>query len=274
MARPVLFGTAELVRDEEYPAAWAVTVNGVLQSYVDLADPANLAMPYTDWIAQVIDRHWATGNPVTAVHLGGGGYSIPRYVAAMRPGSDQTIHELDGQLVELLRERLGLESGPGMRILVQDARTGIEGMADATADLVVQDVFRGGAIATELATVEFVRRTARVLRPGGLYTTNLWDGGDLTFALRAVAAVTEVFPHVLVLAETDVLARLRPGNLVVAASDRELPLAGLEHWAAMDPDPVHCLTPRQLTAMCGSAPPLTESSPLTTTTPSIRGTGP
>lgn len=266
-----MFGSAELVRDEQYPSAWLVTVDGVLQSYVDLADPGNLAMPYTDWMAQVIDRHWETGAPVRAVHLGGGGYSIPRYVAAMRPGSNQTIHELDGPLVELLREQLGLDSTPGMRILVQDARAGIEDTPDTDADLVVQDVFRAGAIATELATVEFVRRTARVLRPGGLYTTNLWDGGDLTFALRAVAAVTEVFPHVLVLAETDVLARQRPGNLVVAASGRDLPVAGLEDWAATDPDPVHCLTPHQLTAMCGAAPPLSESSPLSTTTPSIRG---
>lgn len=270
MARPVLFGTAELVRDQEHPSAWAVTVNGILQSYVDLEDPANLAMPYTDWIAQVIDRHWDAGAPVRAVHLGGGGYSIPRYVAAMRPGSNQTVYELDGQLVDLLREQLGLAATDGLRIQVRDARDGVAETPDATTDLVVQDVFRAGEIATELATVEFVARVARVLRPGGLYTTNLWDGGDLDFALRAVAAVGEVFPHVLVLAETDVLARQRPGNLVVAASDRALPVAELEQWAATDPDPVHCLTPHQLTAMCGSAPPLTETSPLTSTTPSIR----
>jgi spermidine synthase len=265
-----LFGTAELVRDHEHPSAWAVTVNGVLQSYVDLADPTNLAMPYTDWIAQVVDRHWEAATPIRAVHLGGGGYSIPRYVAAMRPGSDQTVYEIDGQLVDLIGSQLGLTATPGLRIRVQDGRTGIDETPDATTDLVVQDVFRGGEIATELATVEFVHRVARVLRPGGLYTTNLWDGGDLGFALRAVAAVGEVFAHVLVLAETDVLTRERPGNLVVAASNRELPVTELESWAATDSDPVHCLNPRQLSAMCGSAPPLTETSPLTSTAPAIR----
>jgi hypothetical protein len=269
VARPVLFGTAELVRDQEHRQAWTITVNGILQSYVDLAEPANLAMPYTDWIGQVVDRHWETGEPIRAVHLGGGGYSIPRYITAMRPGSDQTVYELDGQLVDLIREQLGLTTTPGMRIHVQDARAGIDETPDATVDLVVQDVFRAGEIATELATVEFVGRIARTLRTGGLYTTNLWDGGDLDFALRAVAAISEVFPHTLVLAETDVLTRQRPGNLVVAASTRELPVADLELWAATDPDPVHCLPLAHLTAMCGQAPPLTENSPLTSTTPSI-----
>lgn len=266
-----MFGTADLVRDEQRPSAWTLTVDGITQSYVDLEDPVNLAMPYTDWIAQVVDRHWDTGRAITAVHVGGGGCSIPRYLAAMRPGSDQTVFELDGQLVELVRERLDLDSVPGMRVHVRDGRAGIDEMADGAADLVVLDVFRGGDVATDLATVEFVERVARVLRAGGLYTTNLWDGGDLGFALRAVAAVGEVFPHVLVLGETGVLMRQRPGNLVVAASRRALPTAELEAWASDDPDPVHCLTPHQLSAMCGSAPPpLTETSPLANAVPSIR----
>lgn len=263
-----MFGTAELARVPGEASAWTVTVDGVLQSYVDLGDPANLAMPYTDWIGQVVDRHWETGAAITAVHVGGGGYTIPRYLAALRPGSDQTVFELDGELVELVRERL--DTVPGMRVHVRDGRAGIGETADGAADLVVLDVFRGGQVATELATVEFVAQIARVLGSDGLYTTNLWDGGDLGFARRAVAAVGEVFPHVLVLAETGVLMRQRPGNLVVAASRRELPVAELENWASTDPDPVHCLTPRQLAAMCGSAPPLTEADPLTSAAPSIR----
>jgi spermidine synthase len=266
-----LFGNAEVVRDPERPSAWTVTVDGVLQSYVDLGDPAHLAMLYTNWIAQVVDRHWEPGAAVTAVHVGGGGFTIPRYLAAVRPGSDQTVFELDGQLVELVREHLG--TVPGTRVRVRDGRAGIAGSADDTADLVVLDVFRGGEVAAELATVEFLGQVARVLRSDGLYTANLWDGGDLDFALRAVAAVGEVLPHVLVLGETGVLMRQRPGNLVVVASRRPLPVADLETWAATDPDPVHCLTPGQLTAMYGAVPPLTEASPLTGAVHTIRRRG-
>jgi hypothetical protein len=277
VGEPVLFGTAELVRDRELPSAWALTVDGVLQSFVDLDDPTNLAMPYTDWIAQVVDRHWEAGAAIAAVHVGGGGFSIPRYLAAVRPGSGQTVFELDGQLVALVRERFGLDAVPGMRVHVRDGRAGIGEMAAGTADLVVVDAFRAGEVVTELSTVEFVGQVARVLRNGGLYTTNLWDGGDLGFALRAVAAVAEVFPHVLVLGETGVLMRQRPGNLVVAASGRALPVAELETGLGAGisddpdgPDPVHCLTAPQLAAVCGSAPPLTDADPLTSAVPSIR----
>jgi spermidine synthase len=265
-----LFGTAEVVRDRELPSAWKVTVDGILQSYVDLDDPANLAMPYTEWIGQVLDRYWDTGTAIRAVHVGGGGFTIPRYVAAMRPGSEQTVFELDGRLVELVRERLDLDAVPGLRVHVRDGGAGVRELADDSTDLVVLDVFRGGEVATELATVEFVRQTDRVLRANGLYVTNLWDGGDLDFALRAIAAVGAVFPHVLVLGEAGVLMRQRPGNLVVTASHHPLPVAALEVWAAEDPDLVQCLTTRQLAAMCGSAPPLTEASPLTSAAPSIR----
>lgn len=270
MATPVLFGIAEIVRDEQWPSAWTVTVDGILQSYVDLADPTNLAMPYMDWIAQVTDRHWETGAAITAVHVGGAGCALPRYLAAARAGSNQTVFELDGPLVELVREQLDLDAVPGTRVHVRDGRVGIDELADNATDLVVLDVFRAGAVATELATVEFVERIARVLRADGLYTTNLWDGGDLGFALRAIAAVDAVFPHVLVLGETGVLMRQRPGNLVVAASRRALPAAELEIWAGDAPDPLHCLTPGQLSAMYGSALPLTEATPLATAVPSIR----
>jgi spermidine synthase len=265
-----MFGIAELLPDPWRPAAWTVAVDGVTQSYVDLADPTYLRMAFTVWIAQVIDRHWPGGSAISAVHVGGGGFTLPRYLAATRPGSDQTVFELDGPLVDLVREHLDLDAVPGVRVEVRDGRAGIEAMPDDTADLVVLDVFRGGDVATELATVEFLRQIARVLRPGGLYVTNIWDGGELDFALRATASIGEVFPHVLVLGEAGVLMKLRPGNLVVAASSGDLPIADVRAWAFHDSSSVNCLTPPQLAAACGTAPPLTEANPQVRLVPSVR----
>ncbi|HEV2783470.1 MAG TPA: fused MFS/spermidine synthase [Actinophytocola sp.] len=270
MEKQVRFGTADLEPDPWRPSAWLVSVDGVLQSYVDLDDPTYLRMPFTVWMAQVIERHWPAGAAISAVHVGGGGLTLPRYLAADRPGSEQTVFELDGPLVDLVREHLGLDAVPGVRVEVRDGRAGVEGMPDDSADLVVVDVFRGGDVATELATVEFVRQIGRVLRPGGLYATNLWDGGDLGFALRAVAAIGEVFPHVLVFGETGVLIKLRPGNLVVVASSRELPVAELAAWAKDYPSSVNCLTPPQFADTCGTAPPLTEADPQVRLVPSVR----
>lgn len=271
--RPVRFGTAELIPDATRPSAWKVAVDGVLQSYVDLADPTYLKLPFTAWIAQVIDRHWPRGAAVSAVHVGGGGCTLPRYLAATRPGSEQTVFELDGHLVNLVREYLDLDGVPGMRVRVRDGRSGIEGMQSGTADVVVLDVFRGGEVVSDLATVEFLREIARVLRPGGLYAANLWDGADLGFALRAAASACAVFPHVLVFGEAGVLMKVRPGNLVIAASTSDLRAAELVEWAASTENRVHCLTPRQLAAAAGSAAPLTEAEPLVKPVPPVRRWG-
>jgi spermidine synthase len=246
-----------------------LAVDGVLQSYVDLDDPTYLKLPFTVWIGQVLDRYGVHGSPVSAVHVGGGGFSLPRYLAATRPGSEQTVFELDGQLVDLVREHLDLDGVPGMRVHVQDGRSGIEGMPDGEADLVVQDAFRGGDPVTDLATVEFLREIARVLRPGGLYVTNMWGAVDLGFVLRAVASVTTVFPHILAFAEAGVFMKVRPGNVVIAASTSDLPVTELVEWATSTENRVFCLTPTQLAAVCGSAAPLTEADPLVEPVPPV-----
>jgi spermidine synthase len=264
-----MFGTAELVQDPWRPSGRMVTVDGVLQSYVDVEDPAHLRMPFTVWIAQVVDRHFPSGRAIDAVHVGGGGFTVPRYLAATRPGSTQTAFELDGALVELVRDHLALDSVPGLTVEVRDGRAGIEELPDASADLVVLDVFRGGEVVTELATVEFLGQIARVLRPDGLYATNLWDGDDLTFALRATASMAEVFPNVVAMSEAGVLTKLRPGNVVVAASTAELPFMELAEWARADPGSVHCLSLGQLAAVCGTAPPLTTAEPLVRPAPPV-----
>ncbi|MCI2420657.1 fused MFS/spermidine synthase [Saccharopolyspora sp. K220] len=269
------FGVAELIPDRLRELGWTVAVDGVSQSYVDLGDPTFLKMPFAAWIGQLIDRHWTSGAPLSALFVGGAGCTLPRYVAATRPGSAQTVYELDGQLVDLdlVREHLELDRVPGLHVALRDGRSGVEGAADGSADLVVSDVFQAGDVVTELAAVEFLSEVARVLRPGGLYAANMWDAADLGFALRAVASVAAVFPHVLVIAQPGVLLRSRPGNVVVAASTSSLPMAELVEWGAVAETRVSCLTPTQLAAVCGTAAPLTEADPLANPVPPVHGWG-
>ncbi|MGP4021188.1 spermidine synthase [Saccharopolyspora sp. 5N708] len=256
------FGVAELIPDRLRDNGWTVAVDGVAQSYVDLAEPARLKMPFAAWLGQAIDRHWEPGAAVSGLFIGGAGCTLPRYVAATRPGSVQTVYELDGPLVDLVREHLELDRVPGLRVVVQDGRSGVEAAAAGSVDLVLSDVFQAGNVVTELATVEFASEVSRVLRPGGLYAVNMWDGPDLGFALRAVASIAAVLPHVLVIAQPGVLLRRQAGNVVVIASTRGLAVAELVEWGAAAETRVSCLTPTQLAAVCGTAAPLTEADPL------------
>ncbi|WP_020502558.1 spermidine synthase [Sciscionella marina] len=256
---PVRFGTAELSPDETAAHRWRILVDGVLQSYVDLADPGNLILPYTNWMASTIEEHWAGERPLAAVHIGGGGCSLARYLARTRPGSAQTVFELDEPLTGLIREHLGLDDVPGVRVEAIDGRAGIERLPGRSMDLVVLDAFRAGAPDTGMATVEFLERIARVLRPGGLYLANVWGAGQLDFLLGAAAGMDVVFSRMAALSEAGVFMRVRPGNVVLAGVQAPPPDRELGGWAAGTGGEVFCLDPATLAAACGTAAPLTGS---------------
>ena len=107
------------------------------------------------------------GAPLDGVFLGGAGFTLPRYLLATRRGSRARVHEVDGELVELARERLGLRTGRDLRVVEGDARVTLAGEATASADLLVGDAFGARAIPWHLSTVEYAREIRRVLRPRG-----------------------------------------------------------------------------------------------------------
>ena len=88
------------------------------------------------------------------LHLGGGGLTLARYVAATRPGSSQLAVEADAALAELVRERLPLDQPPAaappapggrgrsrVRVRIADARAALDGVAAGSFDLVIADLF-------------------------------------------------------------------------------------------------------------------------------------
>ncbi len=227
-------GHAELVGDPRRPRAFTLFIDGTAQSHVDLDDPTHLEFEYVRRLGHVVDLVAPAMRPVSVLHLGGGAWSLPRYVAATRPGSVQTVVELDGALVELVRSRLPADD-TGIEVVVADAREGLADVPPGSYDLAVLDVFAGARTPAHLTTAEFLACVARVLRPGGVYTANVADGGALTFAGTQVAAARATFEHVGVVVAPDVRHGRRFGNLVLVASDAELPLAGLARRTAGDP---------------------------------------
>lgn len=226
---PVRFGKAELVVDLDRPAGWMLLVDGTPQSYLDVTDPEFLEFAYVRLLADVIEAMAAPGEPLRVVHLGGGGCTLPRYLAATRPGSTQVVIEADDLLVEVVRQQLGT---PGFRLRVGDGREALSHLEKATSDVVVGDVFVGAQVPSHLATVDMVREVAEVLTPGGVYVVNVADSGTLPFARGQAANLAAVFAHVAVLADPGLLRGRRFGNLVLAGSDRPFPLDQLRHVTA------------------------------------------
>ncbi|QXJ20142.1 fused MFS/spermidine synthase [Actinomadura graeca] len=260
-------GEAELLRDADRDGGWMLLVGGVPQSYVDLGDPTYLDFEYMRLMGDVVDTLGLEGEAFDAVHVGGAGCTLPRYIAATRPGSRQVVLEPDGALVQLVRERLPVKNVRGLRIRVTDGRSGVAAVPDGADDLVVMDAFAEASMPVELATREFVQDVARVLRPGGAYLVNVADGFRLPFARRVAATVRSVFPHALLLGDPGVLRGRRFGNLIVAASREPLPAAELGRRAAGGITRARLVDGHDLAAFCAGAAPLCDGEEITPPVP-------
>ncbi|MYS10161.1 spermine synthase [Streptomyces sp. SID6041] len=253
-------GLAELIPDRERPRAWTLLIDGAPQSHVDLDDPAHLTFEYQRRLGHIADLVAPPQRPLQAVHLGGGAFTLARYVAATRPRSTQQIVELDGLLVQLVRRELPLDAGARIRVRSTDARAGLAKVQDGWADLVIADVFSGARTPAHLTSTEFLGEVRRVLRPGGFYAANLADGPPLTHLRGQIATAAAVFPELALAADPTVLRGRRFGNAVLLASDRELPVAELTRRVATDPHPGRVEHGRALADFAGGAVPVTDAS--------------
>ena len=221
---------ARIEEDPSNPTGRMLVLDDLQHSYVDLADPSHLRFDYTRWIGGAIDAIRPRGEPLQAVFLGGGGFTLPRYLSATRPGSSSRVLEVDPALIELARERLGVRTGPDLQVVAGDARVTLRAELTDSADVVVGDAFGGRSIPWHLATQDFVADVRRVLRPDGLYALNVIDFGSLGLLRAEAATLLSRFADVALIALPAADGGPQGGNLILLASDRPLP-AGLRRPA-------------------------------------------
>jgi len=249
---------ARVDEDPSRTGGRTLILNSARHSYVDLNDPEHLEFAYVQWIGAVADTLRPVAGPVSALHLGGGGFTVPEYLAATRPGSDQLVLELDGGLVDLDRRQLGLRTGPDLRVRVGDARGGLADQRTGGYDLVVGDAFGHLVVPWHLATREMAADISRVLKPGGVYAQNVIDYPPDRFIRAELATVADVFPHVALIAPADALAGELGSNFVIVASRSPLPLAALRDGLDLVREPVTLLSGAELDAFVGDARVLTD----------------
>lgn len=218
------YSCAVVVVDPERSSGRILRLDIDRHSYVDIEDPTYLGFRYTKLMADVILTQ--TSGPVRALYIGGGGFSLPQWLASVRPNSTNLILELDPTLVEIAENELGLTNDE-YDVVVGDARLSIQDVGGGY-DVVVGDAFSGSTVPWHLTTVEFYEDVAETMSADGLYVMNLIDGQPADFAKAEVATISEVFSSVVVIAPPDYFTGPRGGNYVVVATNGILNLADIE----------------------------------------------
>ncbi len=117
---------ARVVADPYRDGGRTLVLDTLRHSYVDLADPTHLEFGYVRAIASVTDTLGRPGEALSALHIGGGGLTLPRYLAA---GPARHHQPGAGGRRRRARRRPG-RAGPGdlgrqLQVDVGDARTGL-----------------------------------------------------------------------------------------------------------------------------------------------------
>ncbi|MBW8805435.1 MAG: fused MFS/spermidine synthase [Catenulisporales bacterium] len=252
----------ELLRDLDRRNAFQLMIGGTPHSHVDLDDPTHLEYEYIRQIGHIVDLTAAERAPLRVLHLGGGGLTLPRYVAVTRPGSGQQVVEIDGKLLDFVRRELPLPRNARVRLRTGDARDVLSRVPEGAFDLTITDVFAGARIPKHIASVEYVGLCRRALRPTGVHAANLADGSmrqGLMFTRRQVANARRHFAHVALLADPGILRGRKFGNIVLLASDAPLPTEGLTRRAASDPFPCRVVHGQELVDFQGGAKPVSDA---------------
>lgn len=250
---------ARVVPDPDREGGRLLVLDTLRHSYVDLDDPTHLEFGYTQALAAVLDTFRPAGAPIRALHIGGGGFTLPRYLSATRPGSQHLVLELDPTLVRLARDRLGLETGPDLRVRVGDARLSLREQPSGAYDAVIGDAFGGLAVPWHLTTVEVAEQIRRTLRPDGVYGLNLIDYPPLGFARAELATLRAVFAHVALIVPPDQTSGEAGGNFVIIASQRPLDLDAVRAALAARGRPDIVLADQDLDPLIGDAAVLTDA---------------
>jgi spermidine synthase len=249
---------ASVVQDPSRSSGRYLVMDSLLHSYVDLSDPTYLLFPYIQALASTADVMRPPGEPLSVLHLGAGGLTMPRYLDATRPGTRSRVLEIDPGVVALDRSQLALGRVPNLRVDIEDARLGLRDEASGSRDLVIGDAFGGLAVPWQLTTREVVSEVAHILRTGGIYAVNIIDNPPNRFVHAETATIAAVLPEVAVIADASALAGRDGGNFVVVASASPLPLGALRARLAARGSALQVADGARLHAFAGGGEILTD----------------
>lgn len=240
LVRKTMFGPALIfdAEDADGTPVRLLNVNGTFQSvcYIDKELRFELSCVCQRIMAEVIRL---AGGPGNAIILGGGGYSLPKYLVAKWPRAHIAVVEIDPVMTQIAREDFFLDdlietydaiATDRLELICADGWDCLRKAAVAPGkgpyELVINDAFSGKHPLGPMATDEGAHIIHECLSGQGLYLANLigtCEGRGSRYTQQTLKVFSQEFDYVYFIPERPQEPRRRSSNTMVAA-DYPLPI--------------------------------------------------
>lgn len=207
-----------------------LNVNGTFQSVSYIAPELRfeLCVHYHRMMAKIIQQVATQGHVVV---MGGGGFSLPKYLATHMRGATVEAIEIDPKIVSLAREHFFLEealavASSNLRIIEDDAWKVLQNADAGSIDVLVNEVFAGRKSLGPLGTAAGAQVVKEKLVPGGVYLADVrcpLEGRGSALLSQVAAVFAREFAHVAYVPEWPDTPKA-PGNNLLIATDADIAL--------------------------------------------------
>ena len=145
------------------------------QSTMFVSNPDALALAYTQCLMTSL-LFVAPPFPESALVLGLGGGSLPKFLLRQCPRCRVDAVEKRARIIDVARAHFALPEDPRLRLHLSDGLAFLNESESARYDLILLDLHDSDGMAPAVRRPEFFPACRKSLRPQGLLAANLWYG--------------------------------------------------------------------------------------------------
>lgn len=207
-----------------------LNVNGTFQSVSYIAPDLRfeLCVHYHRMMAKIIQQVSARGHVVV---MGGGGFSLPKFLATHMKGAVIDAIEIDPKIVLLAREHFFLDealtaASSELHVIENDAWKVLQDADASSIDVLVNEVFAGRKSLGPLGTTAGAHVIKEKLAFGGVYLADVrcpLEGRGAALLSQVTDVFAREFAHVAYVPEWPDTPKT-PGNNLLIATDADITL--------------------------------------------------
>ncbi|MFZ5998647.1 MAG: spermidine synthase [Nitrospirota bacterium] len=160
------------------------------QGGMSIDNPDQLVFEY--YRMSLISLAFLSNEPSDILVIGLGAGAVPKYLHKRYPDANIDIVEIDPEILNVARTYFNFKDDDKMRVFINDGRMFVK-RAKKRYDIIFLDAYRNGSIPFHLTTREFLLETKKILKPGGVVTSNILSERMNQFHDSMVATYQDVF---------------------------------------------------------------------------------